>query len=186
MIFVAIREAGRYNKIMNIMILGAPGTGKSTVGKALARDYKYSWISTGEILRQSEEEWVKNKLKTGQLFDDDMVMGLAIPRVKQAENAIFDGFPRTLKQAEILIANGIRIDLILEVDVPIEEIQARLSLRGREQDTPEIIEERVMYYHQTKSEILAYLIGHGSKFVVVDGVGTPDEVYARVREAISQ
>lgn len=167
------------------MILGAPGTGKSTVGKALSRDYGYSWISIGEILRQSKEEWVQDKLKTGQLFDDDMVMGLAISRVREAENAIFDGFPRTMKQAEILVMSGIRVDLIIEIDVPIEEIQERLMMRGREQDTPEIIEERVLYYHETKSEILAYLIGHGAKFSVIDGIGTPDEVYARVREAIA-
>ena len=168
------------------MILGAPGTGKSTVGKALSRDFGYNWISTGEILRASQEEWVQDKLKTGQLFDDEMVMGLAIPRVRESENAIFDGFPRTLRQAEILMMNGIKIDLILEIDVPIEEIQERLALRGRDQDTPEIVEERVLYYHETKSEILAYLIGHGSRFVVVDGLGTPDEVYARVREALAK
>lgn len=171
---------------MNIMILGAPGTGKSTIGQAIARDYGFTWVSTGEILRQSQEEWVIDKLKTGQLFDDDMVMSLAIPRVQAAENAIFDGFPRTMRQAEILIENHIKVDLILEIDVPIEEIQARLALRGREQDTPEIVEERVYYYHETKSAILAYLVGHGSKFVTIDGLGSPDEVYARVRAVLEQ
>lgn len=169
---------------MNILFLGAPGSGKSTIGQRLAQEKGWEWISTGEILRQSTEEWVIERLKTGQLFDDEMVMGLAVPRVEAAENAVFDGFPRTLEQAEIMAEKGILPDLLIEVEVPLDEIFARLELRGREQDTPEIVEERYDMYQETKGQIMAYLAGHGVPVAVIDGVGTPDEVYGRVLEIV--
>lgn len=168
------------------MFLGAPGSGKSTIGRNLAEEWGWQWISTGEILRASEEEWVIERLKTGQLFDDAMVMGLALPRVNAAENAIMDGFPRTVKQAEMLVDGGVKVDLMIEVIVPMEEIQDRLALRGREQDTPEIVEERVWQYEETKTEIMAYLAGHGVKVATIDGVGLPEEVYARAKMAIKE
>lgn len=169
---------------MNILFLGAPGSGKSTIGQTLARDMGWEWISTGEILRQSTEDWVVERLKTEQLFDDEMVMGLAIPRVKAADNAIFDGFPRTLRQAEILHEQGVLPDLIVEVEVPIEEIHARLALRGREQDKPEVVEQRFLMYQDTRDEIMAFIAGHGVPVVVIDGVGTPEEVYGRVKTEV--
>lgn len=169
---------------MNILFLGAPGSGKSTIGQTLAADFGWEWISTGEILRQSQEDWVIERLKTEQLFDDDMIMGLVIPRVTSAQNAIFDGFPRTLRQAEILIEQGIKPDLMVEVEVPLSEIHQRLSLRGREQDTPDIIDQRYHMYQDTKNEIMACLAGNGVPAVAIDGVGSPEEVYARAREAI--
>lgn len=171
---------------MNILFLGAPGSGKSTISETLAKEMGWEWISTGEILRQSTEEWVVERLKTGQLFDDDMVMGLAVPRVEVAENAIFDGFPRTVRQAAILAEKKMLPDLIVEVEVPIEEIQERLALRGREQDRPEIVEERYVMYQDSKNEILAFLVGHGVPVVVIDGVGTPEEVYRRARAEVQK
>ena len=169
---------------MKILFLGAPGSGKSTVGQTLANDMGWEWVSTGEILRQSTEPWVIDKLKTAQLFDDEMVMSLALPRIEGAENAIYDGFPRTVRQAEILAGKGLQPDLIIEVNVPLEEIHERLALRGREQDAPEIVEQRYYMYEDTKSEILAYLVGHGSKVAVIDGVGAPEEVYARAKAEV--
>ncbi|MBQ9019756.1 nucleoside monophosphate kinase [Candidatus Saccharibacteria bacterium] len=169
---------------MNILFLGAPGSGKSTIGQRLAKEMGWEWISTGEILRQSTEDWVVERLKTEQLFDDEMVMGLAIPRVRAAENAIFDGFPRTLRQAEILKEEGLLPDMIIEVDVPLEEIHERLALRGREQDTPEIVDQRYMMYQDTRNEIMAYIAGHGVPVAVINGVGTQEEVYARAKAEV--
>ena len=59
---------------MRILLLGAPGTGKSTVGKRLAVDMGWFWLSSGELLRESQEQWVIDKLKTAELFDDDMII----------------------------------------------------------------------------------------------------------------
>lgn len=171
---------------MKILFLGAPGSGKSTLGQALATERGWVWISTGEILRQSTEQWVIDRLKTGQLFDDEMVMGLAVPRAEQAENAVYDGFPRTVRQAEILVEKGLQPDLIIAVDVPLEEALERLALRGREQDTTEIVEQRYYMYEDTKGEILAYLAGHGVPVAEIDGVGTPEEVYARAAAEVDR
>lgn len=175
---------------MRIIFLGGPGSGKSTVGSRLAEGLNWPWVSSGEILRQSKEPWVIEKLKTAQLFDDEMIASLVLSRLHQTSSAILDGFPRTLKQAEIMMSRGEKIDVIAEMVVPIEEVQKRLFLRGRDQDTKEIIEERFRMYEQDKDEIVAFLVGNGAKLVKIDGVGTPDEVFQRtineLQEAISK
>lgn len=171
---------------MRIIFLGGPGSGKSTVGSRLADGLKWPWVSSGEILRQSKEPWVIEKLKTAQLFDDEMIAGLVLSRLHQTPNAILDGFPRTLKQAEIMLSRGEKIDVIAEMVVPIEEVQKRLFLRGRDQDTKEIIEERFQTYEQSKDEIVAFLVGNGAKLVKIDGLGTQDEVYARAIQSLKE
>ncbi|MBQ6486651.1 nucleoside monophosphate kinase [Candidatus Saccharibacteria bacterium] len=171
---------------MRIIFLGGPGSGKSTVGNRLAEDFNWPWISSGEILRESKEPWVVERLKTAALFDDEMVAGLVFSRLHGVKDAILDGFPRTLKQAEIMIERGEEINVVVELVVPLEEIQKRLFLRGREQDTKEIAEERYNDYERTKTELIAYLVGNGSKILTIDGVGTQDEVYNRVIEGIRE
>ena len=169
---------------MRIIFLGGPGSGKSTVGTRLAEDLKWPWISSGEILRQSKEPWVVEKLKTAQLFDDEMISGLVLSRLHDEPNAIIDGFPRTFKQAEIMLSRGEKVDIIIEMKVPLEEVQKRLYLRGRDQDAKDIVEERYAMYEYDKDKIIAYLIGNGAKILTIDGVGTQDEVYQRVAKGI--
>lgn len=166
-------------KDMRILFIGGPGTGKSTVGSRLAKDLGWSWISSGAILRESKEQWVIDRLKTAQLFDDVMISDLVFSRLDGIQNAIIDGYPRTLKQAEMIIERGLNIDYIVELLVPFEEVMKRLSMRGRSQDTPEIIEERQMDYEHSRNEIVAYLVGNGVKLLTVDGMGEVDEVYKR-------
>ena len=169
---------------MRILFLGGPGTGKSTAGKRLAETLGWPWVSSGALLRESKEQWVIEKLKTAELFDDAMVAELVLPRIESVNNVVLDGFPRTLKQAKLMIDRGIKVDLAIELTIPLEEALARLSARGREQDVPEIIEERYQMYEQTKTEILAFLAGYGVRVETIDGVGTMDEVYARVQEKV--
>ena len=171
---------------MRIVFIGGPGSGKSTVGNRLAEDLKWPWISSGEILRESKEPWVVEKLKTAQLFDDEMVAGLVLSRLSTEPNAILDGFPRTFKQADIMYSRGEKVDIIIEMQVPVEEVQKRLLLRGRDQDTKDIITERYEMYEESKDEILAFLIGNGAKILAIDGVGTQDEVYQRVAKGIQE
>jgi adenylate kinase family enzyme len=166
--------------------MGSTGSGKSTVGKRLAKDLNWPWISPGEILRQSKESWVIERLKTAQLFDDEMVSNLVLSHLSGVPNAILDGFPRTFKQAENLLKHGEEVGLIVEMEVPVEEIKERLALRGRDQDKDDVIEDRIRDYEATKDKIMAYLIGHGTKLVKVDGVGTQDEVYLRAAKGIQE
>ncbi len=165
---------------MRILLLGGPGTGKSTVGQTLAANMGWPWVSSGAILRESTEPWVIERLKTAQLFDDEMVSDLVFSRLEGVKDAIIDGYPRTLRQAEIVVERGMKVDMMVELVIPIEEALARLSLRGRDQDSPEVIEERWAEYEATKTEIMAFLAGNGVKVLTIDGVGTPEEVYNRV------
>ena len=175
---------------MRIIFIGGPGTGKSTVGKRLAGDLGWPWISSGEILRESKEPWVIERLKTAQLFDDEMVTQLVLSRLDETENAIIDGFPRTLKQAENMVERGYPADILVDLSVPIEEAITRLVERGRDQDTPEIIRQRWDEFNETKAQIEAYLGGNGVRIVAIDGVGTQEEVYqravAQIHEAMEQ
>lgn len=179
-----------YYFCMKLLFLGGPGTGKSTVGNRLANDLNWPWISSGAILRESKEQWVIDRLKTAQLFDDEMVSELVFSRLTETENAIIDGYPRTLRQAEIIVERGLKIDYIVELTVPFEEVMRRLSMRGRSQDVPEIIEERQADYERSRNEIVAFLLGNGVKLLTVDGLGEVDEVYKRtvtlIRNEISE
>ena len=170
---------------MKILIMGASGSGKSTLGERLAGKLRWGWVDTGAIFRESKEPWVIEQLKTAQLFDDEMTAGLVIPRLVEVPNVVFTGFPRNLKQAEILVEKQCVPEMIIEVAVPREEISQRLAARGREQDAPEIVEERLAMYAESRGEILAVLIGNGARLVSVDGTGTPDEVLSRTIGAIS-
>jgi adenylate kinase len=175
---------------MILVFMGGPGSGKSTVGKRLAEDLKWPWISLGEILRQSKEPWVIERLKTAQLFDDEMSTNLLYSQLSGVKDVIIDAFPRTLRQAELMVERNIKPDLVVEMVVPLEEVKQRLALRGREQDSEAVIEERYAMYEQSKTEILAYLVGNGAKAIAVNGVGTQDEVYRRavlnIKEAITK
>lgn len=164
---------------MKILFLGGPGTGKSTVGNRLAKDLNWPWISSGAILRESKEQWVIDRLRTAQLFDDEMISELVFSRLEGIDNAIIDGYPRTLRQAEIIVERGLLIDYIVELIVPFDEVMRRLSIRGRSQDVPEIIEERQADYEKSRNEIVAYLMGNGVELLTVDGLGEIDEVYKR-------
>ena len=173
-----------YNQSMNILFFGGPGSGKSTVGQRLAEEIKWPWISSGAILRESKEQWVIDLLKTSQLFDDEMMSGLVFSRLDGIENAILDGFPRTLRQAELMVERGIDFSVGMEIEVSVEETLKRLSERGRDQDVETVIMERWEDYQRTKNEIVAFLAGHGMKMTTVQGEGTRDEVYTRVREKL--
>jgi len=123
---------------MNLILLGPPGAGKGTQAKFLREKFGIPQISTGDMLRAAVKEGTplgvaaKKVMDAGQLVSDDIIIGLVKERLKQrdcAKGYLFDGFPRTIPQAEALKAAGVPIDFVLEIDVPDDEIVLRMSGR---------------------------------------------------------
>ena len=125
---------------MRIILLGPPGAGKGTQAQLICQRYNIPQISTGDMLRAAIREGTelgqkaKSVMDAGGLVSDDLIIGLVKDRLTQPDavnGCIFDGFPRTIPQAEALEAAGVAIDHVIEIDVPDEEIVTRLS--GRRQ-----------------------------------------------------
>lgn len=123
---------------MRIILLGAPGAGKGTQAEYLRETYGIPQISTGDMLRAAVKEGsalgqqVKSVMESGGLVTDEIIIALIRDRITQPDCAngfLFDGFPRTIPQAQALVDAGIGIDVVLEIDVPDEEIVRRLSGR---------------------------------------------------------
>ena len=123
---------------MRIILLGAPGAGKGTQAQFITEKFGIPQISTGDMLRAAVKAGTplgleaKKVMDAGELVSDDLIIGLVKERIKEAdcENGfLFDGFPRTIPQADALLASGIKIDHVLEIFVEDEEIVKRLSGR---------------------------------------------------------
>ncbi len=171
---------------MKILFLGAPGSGKSTQGQILANDNGWIWLSSGELCRNSGNPEILEIIKGAKLIPDEIMAKMVLEAINDNDEAgfILDGFPRNRRQCEILEENNIEIDLILEINVPEEELLARVALRGREQDSEETILERIDMYEKSRDEIFEYYSGKGVKCEIVNGVGTIEEVAQRVKEAV--
>ena len=123
---------------MKLILLGAPGVGKGTQAQFIMEKYRIPQISTGDMLREAVREGtelgkkVKAVMDSGALVTDDIIIDLVKARIQKQDSAdgfMFDGFPRTIPQAEALEAQGIEIDRVIEIAVPDEEILSRLSGR---------------------------------------------------------
>ena len=123
---------------MRLILLGAPGAGKGTQAAFICQKYGIPQISTGDMLRSAVKAGTPlglaaNKvMDSGALVGDDIIIGLVKERLAQpdcAKGFLFDGFPRTIVQADALKAAGVRLDLVLEIDVPDEVIVERMSGR---------------------------------------------------------
>jgi adenylate kinase len=123
---------------MKLILLGPPGAGKGTQAKFICEKFGIPQISTGDMLRAAIKagtplgKQAKKVMDAGQLVSDDIIMGLVRERLKQPDckrGYLFDGFPRTIPQAEAIAQEGVGIDHVLEIDVPDEEIITRMSGR---------------------------------------------------------
>jgi adenylate kinase len=123
---------------MKLILLGAPGAGKGTQAAFITEKYGIPQISTGDMLRAAVKAGTplgleaKKVMDAGQLVSDEIILGLIKERLKQpdcAKGFLFDGFPRTIPQAEALRTQGVDLDYVLEIDVPDEEIIKRMSGR---------------------------------------------------------
>jgi adenylate kinase len=123
---------------MNVILLGPPGAGKGTQATNICKKYNIPQISTGDMLRGAVKAGTplgieaKKVMDAGGLVSDDIIIGLVKERIKanDCENGfLFDGFPRTIAQAEALKTDGVKIDYVVEIQVPDVDIVARMSGR---------------------------------------------------------
>ncbi len=186
---------------MNIILFGPPAAGKGTQAKLLVERHGMVQLSTGDMLRAeiaSGSELglkVKGILAAGQLVSDAIVIDLITANLGRAEaagGAIFDGFPRTVAQAEaldtMLGARGSVIDRVvrLKVDdkVLIERIEKRFHDQGRADDNPETYKERLAVYNAQTAPLLPYYAAQG-KLHEVDGMGPVEDIAARIEAALA-
>lgn len=123
---------------MRLILLGAPGAGKGTQAAFICKQFGIPQISTGDMLRAAVKAGTplgvaaKKVMDAGQLVSDEIIIGLVKERIKESDCAqgfLFDGFPRTIAQADAMKDAGVKLDVVLEIDVPFEAIIERMSGR---------------------------------------------------------
>lgn len=170
-----------------IVFFGPAGAGKSIQGQILAARQNWRWLSTGQILRDTHDPEIHSYMQKGELIPfavSNRIMGEAIKKAGDIDRIILDGFPRQIEQAKWLIEgqpeHGRAIDLVVVLEVPREELLKRLSIRGRADDTPEAIDQRLRDYRQVMYPILGYFTEEHIPVVHIDGVGTVGEIHDRI------
>jgi adenylate kinase len=183
---------------MRLILLGPPGAGKGTQAQRLVQHLAIPHLSTGEMLRQAIDQGspeglhAKQFIDRGDLVPDDTVLELVRQRLGTADCAtgwLLDGFPRRLSQAEaldeFLARRNTPLDGTLELHVEEEELFRRLLARGRGDDQPDVIRQRMAtYYHETRP-LTDYYRQRGF-LDTVDATGTVEEVFARLLEAVGR
>lgn len=177
---------------MRIIFIGPPGAGKGTQAEKMIGQYKLAHLSTGDMLRAARDAKTEVGLKAeqymsaGQLVPDEILVDMIAERLERddcRQGYLLDGFPRTIAQAEsldaMLAAKNTPIDVVLELQVPEEELFRRLAGRGRADDKPEVIRERLTAYTKQTSPLLDYY-SRKKLLKSVDGLGSVDDIYAQI------
>ena len=185
---------------MNLILFGPPGAGKGTQAKILQQDWGLPQLSTGDMLRAAiaagTELGKKSKLimDRGDLVPDDVVVGIIAERLDRpdcAKGAVFDGFPRTIPQAEaldkMLLSRDSKIDAVIELKVNDEAMVGRMENRVRENpgtarpdDNPETLKNRLGVYRKNTAPLLDFYRRQG-KLKIVDGMAPIPQVAAAIR-----
>ena len=188
--------------MLNIVIFGAPGSGKGTQSDKLIDHYNLFHISTGDVLRDNIRrgtelgQIAKGFINQGQLVPDELIIDILAQvldenKEKASEGVIFDGFPRTIPQAEalegLLAERGTQIDAVVGLEVPEEELIKRILLRGqlsgRADDNEETARKRLEVYHNQTSPLQAYYEEQG-KYRAINGLGSIDSIFELIKEAL--
>jgi adenylate kinase len=178
---------------MRIVFIGPPGAGKGTQAERMIEKYHLAHLSTGDMLRAARDARTEIGVKAeqymsqGQLVPDDIIIGIIGERLEKPDCSggyLLDGFPRTIAQAEaldcMLQKKGTPLDVVLELRVPEEELFRRLAGRGRADDKPEVIRQRLVAYRDQTAPLLHYYTKSGL-LRTIDGLGTVDDIFARIR-----
>ncbi|HVI68973.1 MAG TPA: nucleoside monophosphate kinase [Magnetospirillaceae bacterium] len=170
-----------------VIFFGPAGAGKSVQGQILAARHGWRWLSTGQLLRDTHDPELLKKMASGELIGNEVaneVVHQALKRSKDIEHLILDGYPRELGQAKwlekLLPQHDRSIKLIIVLEVPESEIVRRLQLRGRADDTPDAIKERLHIFRDKIYPILDYLNQKKIRIAHIDGTGTVGQVHDRI------
>ena len=180
---------------LHLVIFGRQGAGKGTQSQHIVDTFGVVHVSTGDMLRaaiaaKTEMGLAAQKIMdAGGLVDDDTMYGIVSERLAESDilerGVLLDGFPRNTAQCEELvrILGDRSIDAAVNLEVPVAEVTSRMLARGRDDDTPEAIAKRLDLYESETRPLLQWFDDR-DLLVVVDGLGTEDEVFGRVREAL--
>lgn len=188
--------------MLNIVIFGAPGSGKGTQSENLIKKYNLAHISTGDVLRAEMKngtelgKLAEGYISKGQLVPDDVVIGMlanVLDSKKDAAGVIFDGFPRTIAQGEALDKmlkernQAVSVVVSLEVDEPelIDRLIKRGQQSGRSDDNLETIKARLDVYTNQTSPLKKQYETSG-KLASIKGVGTVEEIFDHISEAVDK
>jgi len=187
--------------MLNIIICGAPGSGKGTQSKLIAEKYNLKHLSTGDMLRNEIKlqteigKKAEQFISRGQLVPDEMIVAM-LDHVLDKEmhhykGIILDGFPRTFAQAEalekLLKKRNEEISLLLDLKVNDEELISRLLKRAeisnRSDDKLDVIRKRLEIYYQNADEVNNFY-KKTNKYVAIEGIGTVEEIFSRISQII--
>ena len=182
--------------MLNIVIFGAPGSGKGTQSARIVEKYGLNHISTGDVLRAEIKngtelgKTAKGYIDNGQLIPDALMIDIlasVFDSFKDSKGVIFDGFPRTIAQAEalkeMLKVRGQEVSIMLDLEVPEDELMTRLIKRGQESgradDNEETIKKRLVVYHSQTAPLIDWYKNDG-KYCHINGLGTMEGIFADI------
>ncbi|MDD7558995.1 MAG: adenylate kinase [Porphyromonas sp.] len=187
--------------MLNLLIFGAPGSGKGTQSAFIKAHYNLDHVSTGDMLRgeiKAGSEVGKKAaaiIERGALVSDDIISEMLRKRVSGRNTGndgfIFDGYPRTIRQAEtleeILSDHGTAVTALVELRVPEEELITRIiergKISGRADDNETSVKERLSVYHRETEPVIDFYKRQG-KVIVIDGTGSIEEITRRITNGI--
>ena len=188
-------------QMKNIVIFGAPGSGKGTQSDLLIEHYGLGHISTGDVLRNEIKQGTElgktaqSYIDKGNLIPDELMISILANVYdsfgRSHKGVIFDGFPRTIPQAEalkkMLDERGDRVAAMIELDVPEDELMMRLIKRGQESgradDNEETIKKRLVVYHSQTQPLIEWYKQEGLHHHI-DGLGTLERIFADIQKVI--
>src|SRR5574344_1875854 len=182
--------------MLNVVIFGAPGSGKGTQSERIVEKFGINHISTGDVLRAEIKngtelgKTAKGYIDQGQLIPDELMIDIlasVFDSFKDSKGVIFDGFPRTSAQAgslkQMLADRGQAVSVMLDLDVPEEELMTRLIKRGQESgradDNEETIKKRLVVYHSQTAPLIDWYKNEGV-YKHIQGLGTMDGIFADI------
>ena len=189
--------------MMNIVLFGGPGSGKGTQSARLIDNYGLYHISTGELLRdhiKRDTELGKTAnqyISKGMLIPDDLMISIIEhtldEKAKGKKGVIFDGFPRTIPQAEALTQllnnRGSDVHAVIGLEVPDEELTKRMLIRGKEtgraDDNPETIKKRLEVYHNQTQPLREHYIKSG-KYIPINGTGNVNDIFRSIELGLKE